>query len=133
MPVKNETRKTVIAAKSKIADSLLGRSVGLMFSKPTDAAMVLKFPRDTLINLHTYFVFFPIDIVFVNNKMRVVETVESMKPFKTYSTKRKSKFVIELPSGTVKKSKTKLKDRITFLKVTEKKLANGRRITVSKA
>ncbi|MBI2141455.1 DUF192 domain-containing protein [Candidatus Woesearchaeota archaeon] len=132
MPVKNATRNTIIASRSRIADSAVGRAVGLMFSKPTQAAMVLKFAKETPVSLHTFFVFFPIDIILADGGLRVVELLKAMPPFSTYSARQKAKFVIEVPSGTIAKSKTRVGDRLTFLRIVEKRFANGRRITVSK-
>ena len=133
MAVKNVTRNTLIALRSRIADSAISRAVGLMFSKPTQTAMVLKFARESVISLHTFFVFFPIDIILADSELRVVELLREMPPFSTYSAKQKAKFVVEVPSGTIAKSKTRVGDRLAFLQVVEKKFANGRRITVRKA
>jgi len=129
MAVKNVTRNTLIAARSKLADSILGRAVGLMFSKPTQAAIILKFDSDTAISLHTFFVFYPIDIILVDSRLKVVETA-TMQPFTTFSARNKAKYVVEVPSGTIRKSRTKLGDEIIFLHVIEKKTKNGRHITV---
>lgn len=133
MPVKNVTRNTIIASRSKIADSALGRAVGLMFSKPTHSATILKFVKETAVNLHTFFVFFPIDVILVDGAMRIVEVVEKLPPFTAYAAKRKARFVVEVPAGTIRKSRTKVGDRVAFLKLVEKKLANGRRITLCRA
>ena len=133
MPVKNVTRNTIIALRSKTADSMLSRSVGLMFSKPTQSAMILKFSSEAIISLHTFFVFFPIDVLFVDGRLRVVEMLGSMEPFSTYSPKKKAKYVIELPAGTIRKSKTRLGDEVAFLQVVERKTGNGKRITVCRA
>ena len=133
MGVKNVTRKSVIATRSKIADSVLGRSIGLMFSLPTQSAMVLKFKSDSPVNLHMFFVFFPIDVILVDSRRKVVELIEGFAPFTTYSAKKKAMFVVEVPAGTIRKSKTKVGDEIAFFRVVEKKLKNGKSITVSKA
>lgn len=133
MPVKNVTRNTIIASRSRIADSALERAVGLMFSKPTRAAMVLKFAKETPISLHTFFVFFPIDIILADSALRVVGIVKGMPPFSTYSADKKARFVVEVPSGTIAKSKTRVGDRLTFLRIVERKTGNGKRITVCRA
>ena len=133
MHVKNVTRNTIIASRSKIADSALGRAVGLMFSKPTQSAMVLRFGREIPISLHTYFVFFPIDIMFLSSKLQVVEMVSAMQPFTTYSAKSRASYVVELPAGTIRKTRTKVGDELVFLQVVERKLENGRSITVCRA
>ncbi len=133
MPVKNVTRNTIIASSSKIADSVLGRAVGLMFSKPTQSAMILKFRKEMPISLHTYFVFFPIDIMLIDSRLRVVELVPAMQPFTTYSAKCRASYVVELPASTIRKTKTKVGDKLAFLQVVEKNLENGRSITVCRA
>ena len=133
MPVKNLTRNSIIAAKSRLADSVLTRVVGLMFSKQTQSAMILKFKKEIPVSLHTFFVFFPIDIMFVDGNEKVAELVEAMQPFTTYIGKKNAKYIVEVPAGTIKRSGTRVGDRIAFLRVVEKKLENGRRITVSRA
>ena len=132
MGVKNVTRNTIIATRARVADSVLGRSIGLMFSLPTKTAMVLKFSSDSKIDLHMFFVFFPIDVLLVDKRSRVVELIEGFAPFTTYSAQKKAAFVVEVPAGTIRKSKTKVGDEIAFLKVVEKRHPNGRSITVSK-
>ncbi|MBI2143951.1 DUF192 domain-containing protein [Candidatus Woesearchaeota archaeon] len=133
MPIKNVTRNSIIASSSKIADSIMGRAVGLMFSRPTQKAMVLRFPRETVISLHTFFVFFPIDVILLDGNMRVVEVLKRMQPFTTYSAGRKARLVVEVPAGTIAKSRTRPGDRIAVLRIVEKKLSNGKQITVCKA
>lgn len=133
MAVKNLTRNSILAMKSRVADSTLKRVVGLMFSRQTQSAMILKFGRETPVSLHTFFVFFPIDILFVDGDDRVVEAVGGMQPFTTYVGRKKAKYVVELPAGTIKRSRTRIGDRLAFLRVVEKKLDNGRRLTVCKA
>ncbi len=85
------------------------------------------------ISLHTYFVFFPIDIMLVDSRLRVVELVSAMQPFTTYSAKCRASYAVELPSGTIRKTKTKVGDKIAFLQVVERKLENGKSITVCRA
>ncbi len=131
MPVKNLSRNSIIASRSRIADSVIKRTIGLMFSKRTQSAMILKFGRDVPVSLHTFFVFFPIDIVFVDSSGAVVEMVENMPPFTTYTAKKRAKCVVELPAGSIRRSKTRVGDRIAFLKIVERRHGTGRTITVS--
>lgn len=133
MPIKNATTGKVIAASSRLADSALSRTLGLMFSKPQQAALVLKFPEDERISLHMAFVFYPIDVIFVNSRKEIVDVKEDFRPFETYTSKRKAEYAIELPAGTVKQTKTKEGHRIEFLKIKHKSYLNGRSITVTKA
>jgi uncharacterized membrane protein (UPF0127 family) len=61
-----------------------------------------------------WFVFQSIDILFLNNKHEVVEIKEGLRPFTFYLPKKRSSSVIELPSGVISSSMTKLGDTITF-------------------
>ena len=133
MPIKNMTTNKVIAISSRLADSMLSRSLGLMFSKPKQAALVLKFEKEENISLHMAFVFYAIDVIFVNRRKEIVDIKENFKPFETYVSKRKAKYAIELPAGTVKYTKTKKGNKIEFLKVKETNYPNGKSITVTKA
>jgi uncharacterized membrane protein (UPF0127 family) len=60
------------------------------------------------------FVFFPIDVLFVDKNKKVVEIKESFMPFTFYNPEKKAKYVVELPAGAVKETKTSVGDRIGF-------------------
>ena len=85
------------------------RTKGLMFEDVNkfDYALVFDFPRESKIgtSLHMIFVFFPIDVLFLNKEKKVVDKV-TLQPFQpNYTPRKASKFVIELPSGKAKKIK----------------------------
>ena len=63
-----------------------------------------------------FFVFYPIDVLFLNKNKIVVEMKENFKPFTFYTPKNKALYIIELPRGSIKNSKTKIKDKIEFEK-----------------
>lgn len=132
MPIKNMTTNKVIAVSSRFADSPWSRSLGLMFSKPQQAALVLNFAKEEKISLHMMFVFYAIDVLFVNKRKEVVDIKENFKPFDTYASKRKAKYAIELPAGTVKETKTKINHKIAFLAIKESRFLNGKSITIMK-
>ena len=80
--------------KTKICRSWLSKATGLMFSGRKKAVLVFK--KEQIVSLHTFFVFFPIMVEFLDAKKRVVERTV-MKPFSFYSSKKKAKFVVEMP------------------------------------
>lgn len=133
MPLKNTTTGKVIATSSRLANSLLSRSVGLMFSKPQQSALVMKFEKEEKISLHMMFVFYPIDVLFLNRKKQVVDIKQNFRPFEGYTARKKAKYAIELPAGTIKETKTKIGHEIEFFSVKETKHVNGRSITITKA
>ena len=60
------------------------------------------------------FVFYPIDVLFLNDKKYVVGMKKNFAPFTFYKSKKKAMYAIELPSGTIKQTKTGIGDKIKF-------------------
>ena len=61
-----------------------------------------------------FFVFYPIDVLFLDKNKKVVEVKENFRPFEFYTPKNKAKYVIELEKNTIKSSKTKVGNKINF-------------------
>ncbi|HPM86176.1 MAG: DUF192 domain-containing protein [Candidatus ainarchaeum sp.] len=94
--------KTIIK-KVLFARTTLERTKGLMFEdkKKFDYALVFEFPVESKVrsSLHMIFVFFPIDVLFLN-KNKVVVDKTTLNPFTpNYTPKKASKYVIEMPKG----------------------------------
>ncbi|MBI2523171.1 DUF192 domain-containing protein [Candidatus Woesearchaeota archaeon] len=115
MHIKNATKELIIAKNVGICRNIFSKSLGLMFLiKPKPLIFIFK--KEKIIPLHMLFVFYPIDILFLNKNKIVAEIKENFKPFSFYTPKNKAQYVIELPQGTIKKTKTALGDRINFKK-----------------
>ena len=111
--IKNTTRKTILEKKYKICKNIFSKTLGLMFStKPK--TLIFIFKKEKIIPLHMFFVFFPIEVLFLDKNKIVVEIKENFKPFTFYNPRKKSKYIIELPKDSIKKSKTKINDKIIF-------------------
>ncbi len=111
MIIKNSLKGNVICVDAKICKSIFSKAIGLMFSrKPRALVLILK--KEKIAPLHMFFVFFPIDVLFLDKNNIVVEIKESLKPFAFYTPKNKAMYVIELPEGTVKRTKTQVGDKI---------------------
>lgn len=63
-----------------------------------------------------FFVFYPIDVIFLDSEMKIVEIKENFKPFTIYKPKKKARYVIELPKGTIARTKTIIGDIIEYRK-----------------
>ena len=111
----NKRRGRIIAKNVQVCDSFFPLARGLMFStKKNDFAMILEFPEERIISLHMLFVFYPIDVVFLNGEKMAVEIKEGFMPFTFYSARKKARYAIELPAGTVKKTRIRAGDRLSF-------------------
>jgi hypothetical protein len=99
--IKNVSKNKIIIKNHKIADNMFSRAKGLMFSKKSafDYGLIFDLERDTRIgaSIHMFFVFFPINIVFLDSKKRVVDVKIKLMPFRATKPKRKCRYVIELP------------------------------------
>ena len=60
------------------------------------------------------FVFYPIDVLFLNKNKIVVEMKENFMPFSLYTPNKKALYIIELPKNTIQKTKTEVGNKINF-------------------
>ena len=114
MPIKNISKNKILATDSVICSHVFSKMVGLMFSKRQKKGLILKFGNEDFINLHMFFVFYPIDVLFLNKNKIVVDKKENFKPFTFYNSKKKAMYAIEMPNGIIKKTKTEIGDKIIF-------------------
>ncbi len=111
----NKTRNKPLALHKGFCSNWLTKSIGLMFSKPRDNyGLIFLFKRYVKHSLHMFFVFYPIDVLFLDENKRVVGIKENLKPFRTYTPKAAYMYFIELSEGTVKKTGTKMHDLVVF-------------------
>lgn len=114
MRVINLTRNKELAHTVIMADSFLARFKGLM-GRPGLApgwCLVLKPCRA----VHTMFMRFAIDILFVDRKGMVVRTVAGLPPFRLSGAVRDAHLVIEFSAGTLAPSGTSAGDKIIITK-----------------
>jgi len=79
-----------------------------MFSRKRNLLFV--FDKEKRISLHNFFVFFPIDLVFLDKNRRIIEIKHNFKPFTFYKSKNNVKYVLEL----TEKNNYKIGEKIIF-------------------
>jgi uncharacterized membrane protein (UPF0127 family) len=117
MQLKNHTKNTTLAKHYRLCRSAVSKARGLMFTSESAVeqnALVFEFNRPARQGMHMFFVFYPIDVVFLDEKKRVVDTRENFRPFTIYNSAEKSKYVIELPRGMIKQSRTTAGDVLAW-------------------
>jgi uncharacterized protein len=103
--ITNITKKAILSKKEKHLLTTAQQARGLMFQfRPQ--TLVFHFKRPKKISLHMFFVFFPIDIIFLNSACKVVESKKNFLPFAMYTSKKTAQYLIEAPSGTIHASRT---------------------------
>lgn len=98
---------TIIASDVEFARSIISQVIGLMFRRsiPESYAMIFEVGREERVDIHTFFVRFSIDLLFLDRDKKVVEVKENMRPWlDIYFPKNKAYYIIELPGGKVKKA-----------------------------
>ncbi len=101
------------AGNFRFCRSSFSKCLGLMFRlKPS--VLIFEFDKEQKVPLHMLFVFFPIDVIYLDSAKKVVELKENFRPFSFYSPSIKSKYVIELPAGSIKSSGTKKGHTLAF-------------------
>ena len=113
MPVLKINNK-IISKTYDSMDNIWKQAKGLMFCTKVKEPMVFKFRESQHIPLHMWFVFMPIDVLYLDEDKVIVEIKENFKPFAYYSPKKKAKYVIELAKYTIKKHKIKLNQKVSF-------------------
>jgi uncharacterized membrane protein (UPF0127 family) len=87
---------SVVCERCKLADSAPSRMKGLLGRKslPHDEGVLLR-PAGSV---HTAFMRFPIDVVFLDRDLAVLDVVPELKPWRTAG-RRGAKAVLELAAG----------------------------------
>lgn len=107
----NLSKSSVLAVSAGVASNFFSRLIGLMFRKKMGPEEGLIFYRAN--SIHTFFMRFPIDIVFLTKEMEVKKLVECIGPWRMVFCKG-AYATLELPAGKINQSKTELKDRLEF-------------------
>jgi len=110
MKIINKSKGSVLADTIVVAETPLKRMKGLLgrdiFNK--GEALIIK-PSNSI---HTFFMRFPIDLLFVDRNNRIVKAVSSLKPYRLIPICWHGKYVIELPAGTILASSTQPGDSL---------------------
>jgi uncharacterized protein len=90
-------QKTVLLANLEVADTLWTRTKGLLGRNRLEDGHGLWIKRCN--NIHTFFMKFPIDLVFLNRKMMVTKTLKGVPPGRLIGPVFSASSVLELQAG----------------------------------
>ncbi len=94
MVLRNKTTGKIITNEIIHAKSLWSQAIGLMFHKK--ANLIMYFNQERKISLHNFFVFYPLEIIILNQHKQVIEIKPAFKPFTFYTANNKGFYCIEL-------------------------------------
>ena len=108
----NQTSGLLLASHVEEARAFHRRLVGLMGRRglPEGAGLHL----DPCNGIHTFFMRFAIDALFLDREGRVVKTFAALAPWRVTSIDGRTRSVLELPAGVLASTGTKVGDRVTF-------------------
>ncbi len=112
MRITNETRGTTLAERATLARSFWSRLRGLMFRRELPAGEGLVFNRNS--SVHTFWMRFPIDVIFTDRQDVVVGMREAMPPGRPYAGARGAYRTVELPAGVIAETSTQPGDQLRF-------------------
>jgi uncharacterized membrane protein (UPF0127 family) len=118
--VYNKTKETFLALRVKVADSVLGRLVGLLGRrslKPDSGVWIV--PANAI---HSIGMMMTFDAVMVDKDFKVVSVNELVRPFRILLPKRRAESVIELPAHTIFRSRTEVGDQLMIERYEARKL-----------
>ena len=112
MKVVNLSNGTELANFATKADTFFRRLKGLMFTKrlPEGHGLHIQPCR----SIHTFFMNYPIDVLYLNDQFEVVGMDETMKPNTVGKYHNMASSVLELPAGTLKRAGTKIGHFLTI-------------------
>lgn len=109
----NQTKNVVLAEDIFIANTVFTRIKGLLGRSillPSQALIL-----DPCNAVHTFFMRFPIDILFLDKENRVIKAISDLKPNRVSRTYWKANKVVELPAGKLNLTNTGIKDQLKIL------------------
>ena len=110
MRITNETRGAVIADRAFEARGFWPRLVGLLGRSSLEQGEALLL--DPCTSVHTAFMRFSIDVLYLDREGRVVKTRPHLRPFRMSGVLRGGHSVIELPTGVIEATGTASGDQI---------------------
>ncbi|MEW6328544.1 MAG: DUF192 domain-containing protein [Candidatus Micrarchaeota archaeon] len=115
--IRNRTTGSIVAEKFEIADSFLAKLRGLTFRKKISKPLLFIFKSESRsrASIHSLFMFFPFDAVFLDARKRIVDIRERIPPFTPLVVPlARSKFLLEMGAGEARAKKLKIGDRLEW-------------------
>lgn len=113
MKILNRSKNTLLAQDARVAGSFFSRMFGLLGKKELKLgeALVIK-PCNSI---HTFFMRFAIDVLFVDKNLRVIKLITRLKPFRASAIYPQADLVIELPAGNINSTRTAVSDQLELV------------------
>jgi uncharacterized protein len=112
MRITNRTRNTLLGSRVAPATTFWSRLRGYIGrSRPKQGDGILLAPCDAI---HTWWMTFELDVLFLDARGKVLEVIRSLRPFKRTRKVEGARYVLELPPGTIDASGTMVGDELSW-------------------
>lgn len=112
LQVSNRERGTILATRLQVAKTAAKRSKGLLGrDKLADGEGLWIIPCESV---HTFFMRFPIDLVYLDRKNKIRKVRSAVGPWRL-SACLSAHSVLELPAGTIRDTQSQAGDILEFL------------------
>lgn len=105
-----------LAEQVELANTFFKRLRGLMFRRrlaPIEALWLR--PCN---GVHTFWMLFAIDVIFLDRELRIVKLVENMRPFRVTKPHLAARSVLEMPAHTISRIDLKVGDHLEIVRTT---------------
>jgi uncharacterized membrane protein (UPF0127 family) len=110
--VRNVDRGTVLMERGKPYGSMWSRFWGLMLKKGVAQGEGILLTRSS--SIHSFFMRFRFDAVFIDKENRVVKIVPAMKQWRIAFGGKGAKDTLEMPAGAAERAQTQVGDVLAF-------------------
>jgi len=110
--IRKKEDEKILVERAGLANNFFSRLKGLLGTKelPSDQGIIL----DPCRSIHTFFMHYNLDVIFIDEYNTVVGCEENLKPHRFSSYYRKARKAIELPAGTIEARMIKLGQKLEF-------------------
>lgn len=98
----NKTKNIRLSGQEIVCKNTFSQSLGLMFRKKKQN-LIIVFKKEKKVSLHSFFVFYPLEILILDQNKKVVEINPRFRPFTFYTPEKKGQYVVELGKEDSKK------------------------------
>jgi uncharacterized protein len=110
--VVNESRQKVLGGRIRVAHTLGSRMRGFILSTPPAAGEGLFLAPCR--GVHTYWMRFPLDVLFLDEHGGVIAAHAGLAPGRRTPIYRTARFALELPEGAIQSTDTAVGDRLSW-------------------
>ena len=112
MRVFNQTRNLPLMTRGRLANTFWTRLRGLLgtSSLAREEGLILVGEK----SIHTLFMRFPIDVIYVDKNYKVIRTDINMVPYRLGPFVAQSAYVLEMPVGVIAETATQVGDQLKF-------------------